>query len=186
MTAPIAATALPAIPKIITSDVVKPNVPAARIPPNVKMPVSPSRNTALASRKYRVCGALFCSRTMVRHSSRYEANSPPWRAGESRVKPRSKNFSSRTGSTSGRNRSRRRIRTSSGRQNTRHQNAENRATARILNASSVLSRSPFGSSTNPHSTTPSASTPPRYPADQPRPEILPILFGVETRGSTAL
>ena len=57
------------MPNRITWEVPKPNVPAARIPPNVKMPERPSRNTAEAIRNHRVCGEVTFRRTIVRHSA---------------------------------------------------------------------------------------------------------------------
>ena len=51
MTAPMAATTFPKMAKKMTCGGANPNVPAAMMPPNVKTAASPSRNTALASRK---------------------------------------------------------------------------------------------------------------------------------------
>ena len=51
MMAPAAATTLPKIAKKMTSLSSKPNVPAAMMPPKVNTAASPSRKTALASRK---------------------------------------------------------------------------------------------------------------------------------------
>ena len=148
------------MPNRITSEVPKPNVPAARIPPNVKMPERPSRNTAEAIRNHRVCGEVTFRRTIVRHSALYEASRLPWRAGERRSMPSSRKRSSRVGSTSGRKRSRVRIRISSGTQKMRHQAAANRVTARMLRAPSSLKPRDEGDSTKPHSTTARARMPP--------------------------
>ena len=51
MTAPTAATTFPKMAKKMTSLSSKPKVPAAMIPPKVNTAASPSRKTALASRK---------------------------------------------------------------------------------------------------------------------------------------
>ena len=63
------ATMFAAIAKIMTSLALKPNAVLARTAPNVKTPARPSRKTAEAMRKNRVCGASRLRVTTVRHRS---------------------------------------------------------------------------------------------------------------------
>ena len=63
------ATTLEAIAKSMTSPALKPKALLARTAPKVNTPASPSRNTAEAMRKKRLCGASLRRVTTVLHRS---------------------------------------------------------------------------------------------------------------------